>query len=265
MSMLMGSVEFCHWFPILCLGLHLFLQWPLILLVLKPGKIPLKKKPPPVLRRHRLLLLNPSRLRNLKTVRKRKKKTRDGLMVSESRPEGLPPSQGGKYVRFGSTSMPTQKINNSSQGDVFSVVSQGIGRLSLVAASAANVVQAGTKEFTSKVKEGGYDARVNETVSVVIAKTSEIGQKTWGIMKGVMEIASQKVEEYTKYGLNWKNDGNWQRNDSEKNGYYQEFKQENKGWNSTSGGQTSSGVNYNSHNSNSGWTLFTVFKVFMFL
>ncbi|PPR83254.1 hypothetical protein GOBAR_AA37462 [Gossypium barbadense] len=223
------------------------------------------------------------------------------MAENESRPEGLPPSQGGKYVGFGSTPMPTQRINNNSQGDVFSVVSQGIGRLSLVAASAANVVQAGTKEFTSKmhdeqsqslfapslgpeclmvliflllyihglrflevdtqgrnmmhphlqVKEGGYDARVNETVGVVTAKTSEIGQKTWGIMKGVMAIASQKVEEYTKDGMNWKNDGNWQRNDSEKNGYYQEFKQENKGWNSTSGGQTSSGVNYNSYNSNS--------------
>ena len=81
-------------------------------------------------------------------------------------------------------------------------------------------------------------------------KTSEIGQRTWGIMKGVMAIASQKVEEYTKDGMNWTND-NLQRNDSEKNGYYQEFKQENKGWNSTSGGQSSSGGNYNSYSSNS--------------
>ncbi|XVF08060.1 hypothetical protein REPUB_Repub06bG0193200 [Reevesia pubescens] len=173
------------------------------------------------------------------------------MAENESRPEGLPPSQGGKYVGFGSSPMPTQKNNNNSQGDVLSVVSQGIGRLSLVAASAANVVQAGTKEFTSKVKEGGYDTRVNETVNVVTAKTSEIGQRTWGIMRGVMAVASQKVEAYTKDGMNWKNDSNWQRNDSEKNGYYQEFKQENKGWNSTSGGQSSSGGNYNSYSSNS--------------
>ncbi|XWS55688.1 hypothetical protein CRYUN_Cryun09bG0022400 [Craigia yunnanensis] len=175
------------------------------------------------------------------------------MAENESRPEGLPPSQGGKYVGFGSSPMPTQS-NNNAQGDVLSVVSQGIGRLSFVAASAAqsaaNVVQAGTKEFTSKVKEGGYDTRVNETVNVVTAKTSEIGQRTWGIMKGVMAIASQKVEEYNKDGMNWKND-NWQRNDSEKNGYYQEFKQENKGWNSTSGGQSSSGGNYNSYSSSS--------------
>ncbi|XP_022742607.1 probable ADP-ribosylation factor GTPase-activating protein AGD6 isoform X2 [Durio zibethinus] len=173
------------------------------------------------------------------------------MAENELRPEGLPPSQGGKYVGFGSSPMPTQR-NNNSEGDVLSVVSQGIGRLSLVAASAAesaaNAVQAGTKEFTSKVKEGGYDTRVNETVNVVTTKTSEIGQRTWGIMKGVMAIASQKVEEYTKDG--WKNN-NWQRNDSEKNGYYQEFKKENKGWNSTTGGQSSSGGNYNSYSSSS--------------
>ncbi|WZZ48485.1 hypothetical protein YC2023_048592 [Brassica napus] len=71
-------------------------------------------------------------------------------------------------------------------------------RLSLVAASAANVVQTGTMEFTSKVKEGGLDHTVSETVIVVASKTTEIGQRTWGIMKGVMATASQKVEEFTK-------------------------------------------------------------------
>ncbi|GMI84709.1 yeast pde1 suppressor 1, ARF-GAP domain 7 [Hibiscus trionum] len=177
------------------------------------------------------------------------------MAENESRPEGLPPSQGGKYVGFGSSPMPTQRNNNNnSQGDVLSVVSQGIGRLSFVAASAAqsaaNVVQAGSKEFTSKVKEGGYDAKVNETVNVVTAKTSEIGQRTWGIMKGVMAMASQKVEEYTKDGMNWKTD-NWQQNDSVKNGYYNEFKQENNGWNSTSGGHSFSAGNNNSYNSSS--------------
>ncbi|OMO97144.1 Arf GTPase activating protein [Corchorus olitorius] len=178
------------------------------------------------------------------------------MAENDSRPEGLPPSQGGKYVGFGSSPAPPKRNNNNPQGDVLSVVSQGFGRLSLVAASAAqsaaSVVQAGTKELTSKVKEGGYDTRVNETVNVVTTKTTEIGHRTWGIMKGVMAMASQKVEEYTKDGMNWNNNDNWQRNDSEKNGYYQEFnKQENKGWNSTSGGQTSSGGSYNSHNSSS--------------
>jgi ADP-ribosylation factor GTPase-activating protein 1 len=42
------------------------------------------------------------------------------------------------------------------------------------------------------------DWKVNETVSVVANKTAEIGSKTWGIMRGVMAMASQKVEEYTE-------------------------------------------------------------------
>ncbi|KAK8563688.1 hypothetical protein V6N12_035829 [Hibiscus sabdariffa] len=175
------------------------------------------------------------------------------MAENESRPEGLPPSQGGKYVGFGSSPMPTQR-NNDPQGDVLSVVSQGIGMLSLVAASAAqsaaSAVQAGTKELSNKVKEGGYDTKVNETVSVVTAKTTEIGQRTWGIMRGVMALATQKVEEYAKDGMNWNND-NWQQNESEKNGYPQDFNHGNTGFNSTSGGQSSSVGNSNSRCSSS--------------
>lgn len=167
---------------------------------------------------------------------------------NESRPEGLPPSQGGKYVGFGSSPNPNVARNNSSNvngpGDVFSVVSQGIGKLSLVAQSAASVVQAGTKEISSKVRDGGYDYRVNETVNVVTAKTSEIGQRTWGMMRGVMAIASQKVEEYAKEtGVNWSTE-NPHQTANEANGYHQNFRNESQGWNSV--GQSSSGRQNNS-------------------
>ncbi|KAG8376872.1 hypothetical protein BUALT_Bualt09G0109200 [Buddleja alternifolia] len=164
------------------------------------------------------------------------------MVENETRPEGLPPSQGGKYVGFGSSPAPAAPRNNT-EGDVLSVVTQGFGRLSMVAASAASVVQAGTKEFTSKVKEGGYDHKVNETVSVVSAKTSEIGQKTWGLMRGVMALASQKVEEYTKEGSGWHEDKN--------NGYNQEFEQDSKAWNSSAGSQPSSNRQFNSVSSGS--------------
>ncbi|GMH23089.1 hypothetical protein Nepgr_024932 [Nepenthes gracilis] len=147
------------------------------------------------------------------------------LAENESRPEGIPPSQGGKYVGFGSSPNPAPM--NNSQSDVLSVVSQGFGRLSMMASSAAqsaaNVVQTGRKELTSKVREGGYDYKVNETVNVVTAKSAEIGQKTWGIMKGVMAMATQKVEEYTKESsVNWRTDSSrW--NENESNGFYHEF------------------------------------------
>ncbi|CAM8973253.1 unnamed protein product [Rhodiola kirilowii] len=172
------------------------------------------------------------------------------IAENESRPEGLPPSQGGKYVGFGSTPLPSQR-NTNPQGDILmdtvSVVSQGLGKLSLVAQSAA-------KDLSSKVKEGGLDYKVNETVSVVTAKTTEIGQRTWGIMKGVMAIASQKVEEFTKEGGNsWNSSDNWQQNDQEANGSYQKFNgQETNQWSSSSAsGQPASSKNFNSVNSGS--------------
>ncbi|KAE9589944.1 putative Arf GTPase activating protein [Lupinus albus] len=65
------------------------------------------------------------------------------IAENESRPEGLPPSKGGKYVGFGSSPAPSSQRSNQ-QNDYFSVVSQGIGKLSLVAAFAA-------QEITSKV------------------------------------------------------------------------------------------------------------------
>ncbi|XP_031396763.1 probable ADP-ribosylation factor GTPase-activating protein AGD6 [Punica granatum] len=104
--------------------------------------------------------------------------------------------------------------------------------------------------FLLQVREGGYDYKVNETVNAVTTKTTEIGQRTWGIMKVVMALASQKVEEYTNTKDGWNND-DWPRNDSEMNGYYQEFRKEQEGWNSSSAGQSSSTGNSNSYNSSS--------------
>ncbi|KAL0707911.1 hypothetical protein Bca4012_074337 [Brassica carinata] len=121
------------------------------------------------------------------------------MAENKSKPEGLPPSL-------------DVELNY-----VIYVMSEGFGRLSIVAASAANVVQTGTMEFTSKVKEGGLDHTVSETVNVVASKTTEFGQRTRGIMKGVMAIASQKVEEFTKEEASTWN----QQNTNEGNGYYQ--------------------------------------------
>ncbi|KAF2592129.1 hypothetical protein F2Q70_00045548 [Brassica cretica] len=88
------------------------------------------------------------------------------MAENECKPEGLPPSQGGKYVGFGSS-------RGDGGGDVFSVVSEGFGRLSLVAASAANVCCSDRNRWSSL-------------------------QRTWGIMKGVMAIAHRRLKSLLK-------------------------------------------------------------------
>lgn len=85
--------------------------------------------------------------------------------------------------------------------------------------------------------EGGYDYKMNETVNVVATKTTEIGQKGWGIMKGVLALASQKVEEFAE-GPNPRDDS-WQQSENERNGHYKDSSQASKGWNSSGGAQSS--------------------------
>ncbi|KAL0890681.1 hypothetical protein Bca101_014664 [Brassica carinata] len=145
---------------------------------------------------------------------------------------------------FGSSSGPPAPRSNQ-QDDVFSVVSQIVyGSLHLHSVIASLVRQEPIKEFTSKVKESGYDHKVSETVNVVASKTTEIGHRTWGIMKGVMEIATQKVGEYTKEGTT-----SWNKhNESESNGYYQNYGSGNKAANPSAGGGGSQSLSTGHYN-----------------
>ncbi|KAF5177686.1 Adp-ribosylation factor gtpase-activating protein [Thalictrum thalictroides] len=109
------------------------------------------------------------------------------MAENERKPEGLPPSQGGKYVGFGSTgTRPPHQRRTISQEDVLmdvvSTITQGLGRFSLVASaavqSAANAVQTGTKEISYMVTEGVSDNKMYEAVNNVAPKTTLHGQMT---------------------------------------------------------------------------------------
>ncbi len=62
-----------------------------------------------------------------------------------SKPEGLPPSQGGKYVGFGSGPAPASRRGNHGAGgldDVSQVLTKGFSQLSTVAGKNSNVLLA---------------------------------------------------------------------------------------------------------------------------
>jgi hypothetical protein len=62
------------------------------------------------------------------------------MAENENKPQGIPPSQGGKYVGFGSTPPPSANRNNgAAQGDVMQVVSQ-VKQSSLVLFSMLSVI-----------------------------------------------------------------------------------------------------------------------------
>ncbi|PIA54902.1 hypothetical protein AQUCO_00901067v1 [Aquilegia coerulea] len=108
------------------------------------------------------------------------------MAENEMRPEGLPPSQGGKYVGFGSTGTRPPHRRTFSQEDVLmdvvSTISQGLGRLSVVASaavqSAATAVQTGTKELSYMVTDGISDNKMYETVNGATPKTTGLRQMT---------------------------------------------------------------------------------------
>ncbi|KAJ0577385.1 hypothetical protein HanIR_Chr05g0235381 [Helianthus annuus] len=60
------------------------------------------------------------------------------------------------------------------------------------------------------VRDGDYN--VNERVNVVTVKTTEIGHRTWGMVRGVMALATQKVEEYAKEAGTPRKTDDWPRN-----------------------------------------------------
>ncbi|GJP29932.1 hypothetical protein CLOM_g20507 [Closterium sp. NIES-68] len=116
------------------------------------------------------------------------------LAENSRRPAGVPPSQGGKYVGFGST--PSRPPSKASAGDdvledSIKAVSEGFRSISMVAIGAASSAAAVVQE---KMREGGYDQKAKETATVVASRTAELGQKAWGFMRSVTEKAVEAVE-----------------------------------------------------------------------
>ncbi|CAI5996964.1 unnamed protein product [Closterium sp. NIES-64] len=116
------------------------------------------------------------------------------LAENSRRPDGVPPSQGGKYVGFGST--PSRAPSKPSAGDdvledSIKAVSEGFRSISMVAIGAASSAAAVVQE---KMREGGYDQKAKETATVVASRTAELSQKAWGFMRSVTEKAVEAVE-----------------------------------------------------------------------
>ncbi|DBB12132.1 hypothetical protein WJX82_005961 [Trebouxia sp. C0006] len=104
-----------------------------------------------------------------------------------SRPEGLAPNQGGKYVGFGSTPAPSSKPPGGKHGagldDYQQYLSKGISSLTTVAGGAASIAN-------EKLKE----AHVAEHVEKGTQQAKEYTAKSWNFMKGVYANVASQVE-----------------------------------------------------------------------
>eukprot|EP00898_Chlorokybus_atmophyticus_P007480 jgi/Chlat1/7733/Chrsp66S07210 len=112
-----------------------------------------------------------------------------------SKPDGVPPSQGGKYVGFGSNPGPASRPqnNNAKLDDPWALLQTGVSKLTVVASSAAGVaasaVREGTRTVSERMKEGGYDQRVMG----IAAQGKELGTAGWRSLTSLVSKGLEQV------------------------------------------------------------------------
>lgn len=107
---------------------------------------------------------------------------RVALQENASRPDNLPPSQGGKYVGFGSSpSMPARRAAQpAGVEDVTAMLSRGLSSLSVaaqVAASkAASTVQSSTQVVSKTLQEKQVAEVLSANAKVVQERAGQLAQ-----------------------------------------------------------------------------------------
>ena len=119
--------------------------------------------------------------------------------LNASKPEGLHPSQGGKYVGFGSGGgAPPRREDDIDAiiGQVTNVTSK-LGQFTM---SAANRAAQATSSIVSNISDGDYDAlqhRAKHTATAAASKASELAQTGWSFFKTASQQAMKSFETLT--------------------------------------------------------------------
>eukprot|EP00884_Botryococcus_braunii_P022600 jgi/Botrbrau1/9023/Bobra.0376s0001.1 len=112
------------------------------------------------------------------------------MRENANKPEGLAPSQGGKFVGFGSSPPPAARRAGSGPlavDDVTQMLSKGLSQLGTVAGSATQTVSQHLRE-----------AQVAETAAVVAEKGREVTKKSWNFLKGAYATVASQVEQVAR-------------------------------------------------------------------
>lgn len=120
--------------------------------------------------------------------------------LNASKPEGLRPSEGGKYVGFGSGAPPPARRNDDGLDDLMGSLASGLG--SITQAMGRVTVQAGraVSHTVNELQAGDIDQLQGRAVNVaqnVAAKSVEVGQKTWSGLKSMLRSTVNQLESLT--------------------------------------------------------------------
>lgn len=110
-----------------------------------------------------------------------------------SRAEGVPPSQGGKYVGFGSTPPPPAKSNNTGVSEITGMLSSGWSRFATAATAAAaqatTTVSTTARNLDDSYRSGAMAASVQDGASQVYSTAQQLGQSGWGMNASIAGTA----------------------------------------------------------------------------
>jgi len=113
-----------------------------------------------------------------------------------NRPEGIPPSMGGKYVGFGSSPPPNKTSKSTS--DVGAFLYKGWGNFTQIAGTAAQqataVVKTGAENLSSALKDTEMTDRVQTNAKVFAEKSKELGKQGWSGLRSMYASVASKVE-----------------------------------------------------------------------
>jgi ADP-ribosylation factor GTPase-activating protein 1 len=119
--------------------------------------------------------------------------------LNASKPEGLHPSQGGKYVGFGSGNSTPAKQDDDIDA-ILGHVSNVTSKLGAFTMSAANRAAQATSSIVNNISDGDYDqlqARASQTANVAANKASELAKQGWGFFKSFSGQAMKSIESLT--------------------------------------------------------------------
>lgn len=118
------------------------------------------------------------------------------IAENAAKPEGLPPSQGGKYVGFGSTpSVPPRNQTKGGGDDVSEMFSRGMSGLGVWAGQAANAARDQASNFSAALKDSGMTDKIGQSAQLAAERTREYGNKGWSLLRSAYASAASRIEQ----------------------------------------------------------------------
>lgn len=127
------------------------------------------------------------------------------IAENATKPDHLPPSQGGKYVGFGSSPAPQPRAGAGAGGveDLSVAFSKGLTTLTHAAEAAAGALKQGTQNVQRSLQEKQVGEVVSQNAKVVGEKAAEVAKTGWTGLKSLYASVASTVEQAAKqHGYN---------------------------------------------------------------